>query len=80
MRPELQPERVARRLAALAAMYVPETTAEGRARLRADALAPDSFATGVARRLEELRALDELTRYLHAGGSGIAELASRTRR
>jgi hypothetical protein len=63
---ELDPEAVARRLAELAASYVPETVAEGRARLRREALAPDAFADGVARRLEELRALDELTRYLHA--------------
>ena len=60
----MDPELVARRLAALAEVYVAETVEEGRARLRADALAPDAFATGVARRLEELRALDDLTRYL----------------
>jgi hypothetical protein len=29
-------------------------------------MAPDVFASCVAQRLEELRALDELTRYLHA--------------
>ena len=69
MTPELDPRAVARRLAALAAIYVPETVAEGRARLRADAQSPDAFATAVARRLEELRALDELTRYLHARGT-----------
>jgi hypothetical protein len=63
---ELDPERVARRLAALAASYQPETVGEGRARLRIDAMAPESFATAVERRLEELRALDELTRYLIA--------------
>jgi hypothetical protein len=62
---ELDPAVVARRLAALAASYVPETVAEGRARLRADALSKDAFASGVAQRLEELRALDELSRYLH---------------
>jgi hypothetical protein len=63
---DLDPADVARRLAALAARYVPETVDEGRARLRAEASAPDAFATAVARRLDELRALDDLTRYLHA--------------
>jgi hypothetical protein len=33
-------------------------------------MAPDAFATGVAQRLEELRALDELTRYLHKAHGG----------
>lgn len=66
MRRDLDPEVVARRLAALAALYVPETVEAGRARLRADALSPDALATSVARRLEELRALDELSRYLHS--------------
>lgn len=60
----LEPDVVARRLARLAAIYVPETIAEGRARMRADCMAPDSIVTTVARRLEELRALDELARYL----------------
>ena len=62
--PDLDPAVVAHRLAALAASYVPEPVEAGRARLRADAMAPDAFPTAVARRLEELRALDELTRYL----------------
>jgi hypothetical protein len=66
MRRELDPNVVARRLASLAAVYVPETVEEGRARLRAEALSRDAFATAVARRLEELRALDELGRYLHS--------------
>ena len=70
MRPELDPARVGRRLAALAALYVPETVEEGHARLRRDAMSPDVFAANVARRLGELRALDELTRYLH----GIARV------
>ena len=64
---DLDPAVVAARLATLAALYVPETVEEGRARLRADELAPDAFAAAVARRLDELRALDDLTRYLHAG-------------
>ena len=67
MAPELDPSTVARRLAELAAMFVAETVAEGRARLQAEASAPGAFAGAVAQRLEELRALDDLTRYLHAG-------------
>jgi hypothetical protein len=63
MRPE--PDAVARRLAALAASYIPETVEGGRARLRREAMAPDAIASTVARRLDELRALDELARYLH---------------
>ena len=62
---DLDPAAVAERLAALARLYVPETVEEGRARLRAEAMAPDAFASAVARRLDELRALDDLTRYLH---------------
>ena len=62
---ELTASEVERHLASLAEIYVPETVDEGRARLRRDALSPDAFAAGVQRRLEELRALDELTRYLH---------------
>lgn len=68
MKHELDPVLVVERLAALARLYVPETADEGRARLRAEAMAPDAFASAVARRLDELRALDELTRYLHARG------------
>jgi hypothetical protein len=62
---ELTPDDAARRLAALATLYVPETVEEGRVRLRREAMASDAFATLVARRLDELRALDDLTRYLH---------------
>jgi hypothetical protein len=62
----MRPDLVAKRLEDLRALYVPETVAEGRARLRADALSPEALASGVAKRLDELRALDELTRYLHA--------------
>lgn len=62
---DIDPLVVARRLELLAAMYVPETVEEGFARMRADMLSADAFATGVAQRLEELRALDDLTRYLH---------------
>jgi hypothetical protein len=60
----MQPDLVARRLSQLRRLYVAETVEEGRARLRADAMAPDAFVTTVERRLAELRALDELTRYL----------------
>ena len=66
---ELDPAVVVARLAALAATYVAETVEAGRARLRAEADAPDAFATNVARRLDELRALDEMTRYLHSAGA-----------
>jgi hypothetical protein len=62
---EPDPAAVARRLARLAATYVPETVDEGRARLRGDAMSPDAFASAVAQRLDELRALDDMTRYLH---------------
>ncbi len=76
---ELEPADVARRLAALAASYVPETVEEGRARLRAEATCPEAFATAVARRLDELRALDELTRYLRGCASVTAPVAARVR-
>lgn len=61
----LDPAAVVQRLTELAALYVPETVAEGRTRLRAEEMAPDTIATTVARRLEELRALDDLSRHLH---------------
>lgn len=63
---ELDPRDVARRLDALRAAYVAESVAEARTRLRADEASCETFAAAVARRLAELRALDELTRYLHA--------------
>lgn len=62
---DLDARDVATRLDELAALYVPETVSEGRARLRTDAMHPDAFATAVQRRLDELRALDDLARYLH---------------
>lgn len=65
MRNELDPADVERRLAELRELYVPETVEEGRKRLRAEAMSPEAFASGVAQRLDELRALDDLTRYLH---------------
>ncbi len=63
---EPRPEDVAVRLAQLARLYVPETVSEGRARLRSDVMSPDTRASTVAKRLEELRSLDDLTRYLRA--------------
>ena len=61
---EIDPRLVASRLAVLARSPL-ETVEAGRKRLRDEALGDDAFATGVAQRLEELRALDDLTRYLH---------------
>lgn len=63
----IDPDTVAARLAELSALYVPETVEQGRARLRAEAMAPDAIASTVAQRLEELRALDDLARYLEHG-------------
>jgi hypothetical protein len=61
-----RPEEVAARLSELAARYIPETVEEGRARLRDEAMSPDAIATTVQARLDELRALDDLTRYLRS--------------
>jgi hypothetical protein len=61
---ELDPKRVAERLAWLGKHYVAETVDEGRARLRAEYESPAVFASAVAQRLEELRALDDLRRHL----------------
>jgi hypothetical protein len=59
---------VAERLERLRAIYVPERDAEARQRLDKEARAStEPFAVGVARRLEELRALSELSSYLHRG-------------
>lgn len=65
MHRDLDPDVVSERLAELARLYIPETVEEGRARLRAEEMAPDAFASKVAQRLDELRALDDLTHYLH---------------
>jgi hypothetical protein len=64
MNPELDPIKVARGLGWLARNYVAATVEEGRARMRADLESPEVFPTAVARRLEVLRALDDLRRYL----------------
>ena len=66
MRPELDPEQLARRLEALRSIYVPETLDEAHARLaREQPRDATPFDLRVARRLAELRALCELTRALH---------------
>jgi hypothetical protein len=67
MRRELSPELVSARLATLRELYVPETLEEARARA-APVRAPESLEQGAARRLDELRALIDLTRHLHRGG------------
>jgi hypothetical protein len=73
MRSEIDPIVAQRRLEQLAALYVPETIEEGWRRLTADqrlaveqAERREGFEAGAARRLEELRALCELTKVLHA--------------
>lgn len=66
MKSDLSPSAVAQRLEALRALYRPETALDGRRRLAAEAKQDVPFATAVARRLEELRALCELTDYLHS--------------
>jgi hypothetical protein len=70
---EIDPTLAQGRLEQLAALYVPETIEEGRQRLAADQrLAAEQterhegFEAGAVRRLEELRALCELTKVLHA--------------
>lgn len=66
MKRELDPSAVEARLAELAALYVPETIEEGQRRLeRERPRVEEPFEQAVERRLEELRALDELARYLH---------------
>jgi hypothetical protein len=69
MRRELDPAAVQRMLAIVAESYVPETVEQGLARLRADARSPEAFRGAVERRLEELRALDDLARVI----TGVAK-------
>jgi hypothetical protein len=58
-------DQVARRLAELRQLYVPETVEQARVRLaRERPLVDEPLEVGAARRLGELRALCELTRYL----------------
>ena len=63
-RRSLHPRAVAQRLAALRDAYVPMTEAEACARLAEPACA-ETFARAVHRRLEELRALSDLSEHLH---------------
>jgi hypothetical protein len=60
---DLAPDLVHQRLAALRSLYEPELAADARARLEYSS--PRDFDRAVAERLEELRALLELTAYLH---------------
>jgi hypothetical protein len=63
---DLSPPAVAARLARLRALYVADDEDAARRRLEdPSARAREQFAMAVARRLAELRALDELARYLH---------------
>ena len=66
---KLDPAFVARGLQWLSDHFVAETVEEGRARLLRDAQSPDVFPGAVARRLEELRALDDLARVI----TGVAK-------
>lgn len=66
---ELDVEGVAARLEALRARWVPLDAEEAR-RLMTPVPADEPFAHAVARRLDELRALLELTRELHRGRLG----------
>jgi hypothetical protein len=60
------PPGVAQRLADLGALYVPESDKDARERLASESepQPEESFASGVARRLAELRALCDLARHL----------------
>ncbi len=67
----MPPAGVAERLERLRAICVPESDSEARLRLDKETrTSTGSFAVGVARRLEELRALSELSSYLHRGRPG----------
>jgi hypothetical protein len=69
MADELDPIAVARRLAWLREHFVAETVEEARARFERERPArAETFEEGVARRLAELRELDELTQTLHSAG------------
>lgn len=67
---DLAPDKVAARLARLRACSALLNEAEARALLEAPAAlpaSPKSFAQAVSLRLAELRALLQLTKYLHSG-------------
>lgn len=67
MADELDPIAVARRLAWLREHFVAETVEEARARFERERPGrAETFEEGVARRLAELRELDELTQTLHS--------------
>lgn len=61
---DLSPHAVALRLEQLRALVATKTAAHA-GRLAPGEVAGEAFAKGVAHRLEELRALCELTEYLH---------------
>jgi hypothetical protein len=64
---DLDPIAVARRLAWLREHFVAETVEEARERFERERPArAETFEEGVARRLAELRELDELTQALHS--------------
>jgi hypothetical protein len=70
---ELSPTAVHRRLERLREIYVPEELETARRRLEAERTRPrETFNESAARRLEELRALCELTRVLHAAAIASA--------
>lgn len=63
----LDPERVAARLARLRELFVAETVEEARERFERERPARvETFEEAVARRLADLRELDELTQALHS--------------
>lgn len=68
---ELDPSLVAARLAALRELYLPVHAAEAEAWMRGERpIVP--FAVAVEQRLAELRALDELDRYLRGAARRVA--------
>ncbi|MDB4962605.1 MAG: hypothetical protein JWP01_2604 [Myxococcales bacterium] len=66
MKRELDPRGVAARLGELRLLHVPELVEEARVRLQRERpRRVESLEQAVSRRLNELRALAELARYLH---------------
>ncbi len=68
----MSPEAVAARLEELRRLYVPMTEDEARALMTPPPEDEEPLEVGAARRLEELRALMELTRHLHGAARGRA--------
>jgi predicted component of type VI protein secretion system len=64
MATDMSPEAVARRLQRVAELYVPESPEEARRRFAERTPRAETFDQAVARRLDELRALLELTEVL----------------